>query len=97
MKLLALVGLILLIISTMSVAQIRYALANPFTSLNTILGIVAEITFISYLGYKYLSGKNLNFRFNFNRSTNYSLAGTKGGKAAKTRRKKSNLNHHGKH
>lgn len=93
MKLLAVVGLILMIISTMSVAQIRYALANPLTSLDTIAGIAAEIVFIAFLGYKYFSGKN----FNFNRSYNYSLVGAKGGKTTKTRKKKSNLNHDGKH
>ena len=70
-------GLILLVISTVSLAQIRYALLNPFNSLTTILGVVLEIGLIFYIAYHFISQENQPS------SSGYSLIGIKGGKATR--------------
>ncbi len=79
-------GLILLVISTISLAQIRYAITNPISSVTTLIGIALEIGLITYIAYHYLSSEG-------ERTNTFSLIGTKGGRATKRR---SHLNHYRK-
>lgn len=66
----------LFLVATTSLAQIRYALDNPFTSLNVFLNIAIFVAFIGVITY-YLKTKKKE------EESEYKLVGTKGGKARK--------------
>ena len=67
-------------VATLSPAQIRYAVSDPIGSLNVFLnlGIILAIVAVYYF---YRKNKSENSSIN----NDYSLVGTKGGRATKTK------------